>query len=198
MNSRVEASVDRIADRARGRYLSFLHGARSQTEQVAGRVRDGKKPVQTLSKLGVELSSISHRTTTKVVRNQTRLIEHQIDALAGRLHTAARADSLRDLVRDQIRLIPANASQLVEDTRQTFSAVAEAGGEVRDLFAGTVAELRGGAKKRAKPAKKTAKKKTAKKAAKKTARTAAKKKTARKTAKKATKKVSATAKTAAA
>lgn len=188
----VDVSADRIADRARGRYMSFLHGARSQTEQAAGRVRKGKKPVQTLSKLGVELSSISHRATTKVVKNQTRMIENQIDAFAGRLHSAARADSLRGLVRDQIRLIPANASQFVEDTRQTFSVVAEAGSEMRELFAGTVAELRGSRSKTAKPAAKKAKKRATRKAPKKAA-----KKTAKKTAKKVSKKASATPKTSA-
>lgn len=174
MNSRIDVSIDRIADRARGQYQNFIHGARSQTEQVAGRVREGKKPVQTLSRLGVELTSISHRATTDIVKSQARMVENQMDALAGRLHNAAQADSIRGLVRDQIRLIPASAAQFVEDTRSTFTVVRQAGGEVRDLVAGTVAEIRKPAAKPAakkaaatkKPAKKAAKKKVAKKVAK--------------------------------
>ena len=77
-----------------------------------------------------------------MLRSQTRLIEHQIDAFAGRLHAAARATSVRGLVRDQIRLIPENASRLIEDTRQTLSAVASAGGEVRSVVTSAVSDMR--------------------------------------------------------
>ena len=195
MNSNIDESIDRIAGRARGRYQSFIHGARSQTEQAAGRVRDGKKPVRTLSRLGVELTSISHRATSDIVKSQARMIENQMDALAGRLHNAAQADSLRNLVADQIRLIPANAAQFVEDTRSTFTVVKQAGGEVKQLIAGTVTELRqpkakAAAKKAAKKpaARKVAKKPASRKAtkkpavAKKLSEKAAKKKVARKAA----------------
>jgi len=192
MNPRADSSAERLASEAGGRYRTLVSGARSQTEQVAGRVVDGKKPVQALSKLGLELSSLSHRTTSKVLKNQTRLIEHQIDALAGRLHTAARAGSIRDLVRSQIRLIPQDASRFVEATSKTLSVVADAGGEVRQLFAGTVAELRGkpqgkttkpAARKKAKTAtRKAAKKKTAKKTARRKASASPRKATAKKSA----------------
>jgi len=175
MNSRTESQVDKIATEARGRYLHLVNAARSQTEQAAGKVRDGKKPVQTLSKLGLELSSISHRATSRVLKNQTRMVENQIDALAGRLHTAARAGSIRDLVRSQIRLIPQDASRFVEDTRQTFSVVAEAGSEVRNLFAGTLADLRGKSAAGKKPAGKKAKPAARKKAKAKPAKVARKK-----------------------
>ncbi len=171
----MNAQVDRLTDKARGRIENIVSGARHQTEQAAGRVKQGKKPVKTLSRMGQELSSISHRATTKVVRSQAKLIENQIDAFAGRLNTAAHATSVRGLVSDQIRLFPENAAQFVEDTRNTLAAVAEAGGEVRQLFSGTISELRGTpapARKKAaakpaakKAAKKTSKKKVSKKAA---------------------------------
>ena len=175
----MNAQVDRLADKARGRIESIVSGARQQTEQAAGRVKKGKKPVKTLSRMGQELSSISHRATTKVVKSQTRLIENQLDAFAGRLNTAANATSVRGLVTDQIRLFPENAAQLVEDSRNTIAAVAEAGGEVRQLFAGTLSELRGARttsqkKAPAKPAAKKAARKTAKKKVSKKATPAAK------------------------
>ena len=188
----MNAQVDRLTDKARGRIETIVSGARHQTEQAAGRVKKGKKPVKTLSKMGQELSSISHRATTKVVKAQTKLIENQIDAFAGRLNTAANATSVRGLVSDQIRLFPENAAQFVEDTRNTIAAVAEAGGEVRQLFSGTIAELRGAA---ATTRKKTPAKPAAKKAARKTAKKKVSKKAAApaKTAKKATAKAAADA-----
>lgn len=183
----MNAQVDRLADKARGRIESIVTGARQQTEQAAGRVKKGKKPVKTLSRMGQELSSISHRATTKVVKSQTRLVENQIDAFAGRLNTAANATSVRGLITDQIRLFPENAAQFVEDSRNTIAAVAEAGGEVRQLFAGTLSELRGARstsrkKAPAKPAAKKVAKKTKKKVSKKAAPAA---KTVKKAAEKA-------------
>ena len=127
-----------------------------KTEQAAGRIRDGKKPVKTLSRLGVKLTDVSHRATAKVLKQQTTLVENQIDALAARLRTAAKADNLSDLVRGQIRLIPVNTSQFLTDTRASLAIVADAGGEVRQLLAGTVADLRGRGKAPAKAAKSTA------------------------------------------
>ena len=162
MNPRLESSINRIAEQARIRYAAMLDAARSQTEQAAGLIRNGKKPVKTLSRFGVKLTDVSHRATAKVVKQQTALVEHQIDALASGLRVAANAEGLGDLVRGQFRRIPANASQLLTDSRATLSIVAEAGGEVRQLLAGTVAELRGGRKAPKKASKKTAKASTAK------------------------------------
>lgn len=160
MNPRVESSINRIANQARGRYAAWLDSARSQTAQAAGRVSKGKKPVKTLSRLSVKLSTVSHRTTTKVLKQQTKMVEHQIDALAGRLRTAAHAETIGDLVRGQIRLIPENTSQFVNDSRAAFSIVADAGSQVRQLIAGTVAELRGRTAARPKPTAPKAKTKT--------------------------------------
>ncbi len=164
MNSRVESSINRIAEQARGRYAAWLDSARTQTEQAAGRVRKGKKPVKTLSRLGVKLSDVSHRTTTKVLKQQTKMVENQIDAFAGRLKTAAHAETIGDLVRGQIRLIPENTSQFVSDSRAALSIVAEAGSEIRQLIAGSVSELRGQSETRTRTAKPAAKKPAAKKA----------------------------------
>lgn len=198
MNPRVQRSIDRIAGQARLRYSAWLASARTQTRQAAGRVRDGKKPVKTLSRLGVKLSDVSHRTTSKVLKQQAKLVEHQIDALAVRLHSAARAENLGDLLRTQLRLIPANASQLLTDGREALSIVAGAGSEVRELVAGTVAELRGekpaAAAKKAAPKPKRAAKKTPAKRKAPARKAAPRKATARKTP---AKKITAEAETAA-
>jgi phasin family protein len=121
----------------------LLDSARSQTEQAASRVQDGKKPVKRLSRLSLELANVSHRATSKVVKQQARMLEHSIDAVAGRLHKAANADTVVDLVRGQFRLIPEDASRILRNTRETLSIVAGAGTEAGQLFRGTVAELTG-------------------------------------------------------
>jgi phasin family protein len=143
MKLQIENSISRIADQARGRYFELLKGARQQTESVAGKVSKGKGPVKTVSKLGLKLSAVSHRTADKVLKQQTRMVEHQIDAIANRLHAAASATDIRDLVGTQIRLIPENAARFASDARDTLGIVKSAGQEVGKLVKGTVAELRG-------------------------------------------------------
>lgn len=142
MNAKFENTMSRIADEARGRYASLVRQARRRTETAADRVVLGKKPVKTMSGLGLKLTAISHKTADKVLQQQTRLVEHQLDALAGRLKAVADARNIKDLVRTQIRLIPQNVSRLAEDTRGTLSIVAGAGLEVRDVLKNTIAELR--------------------------------------------------------
>ena len=156
MNPTFENTMSRIADQARGRYARLVMGARQRTEFAAGRVALGKKPVKTITGLGLKLTAISHKTADQVLRQQTRLVEHQIDAVADRLKAAADARNLRDLVRTQLRLIPQNVSKIAVDARDTLSIVAHAGIEVRDVVKSTISELRG----KGHSAKKASRKKT--------------------------------------
>ncbi len=143
MNLQIENSMSDIAQKARGRYEDAVKGARQSTEKAAGRVSKGKKPVKTISRLGLKLSGVSHRTANKLWKQQTKLVEGQIDAVAGRLKAAADAEDLRDLVETQLRLIPEHTARLANEAREALNIVKGAGGEIREFVKGTVAELRG-------------------------------------------------------
>ncbi len=166
MNPQLEASINRIQDRARGRYQQLLEGARSRTERAAGRIDSGKKPLHTLSNLGIKLSGVSHRTTDTLLKHNTQLLENQLDIIAMRFSKAADARSVRDLVGTQLGLVPEQVGRLAADTRASLGIVLKAGSEARELLKGTVSELRGSAIAGArKPARrKAAKKSTAAKA----------------------------------
>lgn len=138
-----ENSINDIADKARGRYEDALRGVRRRTEKAAGRVSKGKKPVQSISRLGVKISGVSHRTTNKLWKQQTKLLEKQFDAVAGRLKAAAGAENLRDLLETQMRLFPENAARFADEAREALIIVRGAGGEIRELVQDTVAELKG-------------------------------------------------------
>jgi phasin family protein len=143
MNLQIETKISDIADKARGRYEDAISAARKGTEKAAGRVSKGKKPVKAVSRFGIKLTGVSHRTVNKLWKRQTKLVEDQIDALAGHLKAAANADDLRNLVRTQIDLIPENASRIKDEAREAFDIVKDAGGEIRDIMKVTVDELRG-------------------------------------------------------
>lgn len=144
MNLQIETKISEIADKARGRYEDAISAARKGTEKAAGRVSKGKRPVKAVSRFGVKLSGVSHRTVNKLWKRQTKLVEDQIDGLAGRLKAASTASDLRNLVKTQIELIPENASRIKTEAREAFEIVKAAGSEIRDIMKVTVGELRDG------------------------------------------------------
>lgn len=192
MNSQIEASIDQIEDGAedivagaRGGVRGLIVSARRRGERAADVVVKGKKPLATLSGVGLKLSAVSHRTTDRVLKQQTELASNQLDMVAARFRAAAGATGLKDLVAEQLRLTPEQFRRLGQDARQSLSIIAAGGSEVRDVVKGGLTELsnragKGGAKKRG-----TAKKKAARKAV---AKPAARRKKVSKKAKKVSRK----------
>ena len=143
MNPQIENAISRIFDQAQSRYSDMITGARQRTGNAAGKITKGKKPVKTLSKMGLKLNAVSHRTADKVLRQQVKAVNSQIDITATRLRNAADARSVRQLVADQVRMIPENAALFAGNARETVSIVAAAGSEVGSILKNTVAEFRG-------------------------------------------------------
>ena len=81
MNLQIENKISDIADTARGRYEDAISAARKGTEKAAGRVSKSKKPIKAISRFGVKLSGVSHRTVNKLWKRQTKLVEDQIGVL---------------------------------------------------------------------------------------------------------------------
>ena len=95
MNLQIEDKISEIAERARDRYDGAVSAARKSTEIAAGRVTRGKKPVKTVSRLGVKLCGVSHRTMNKLWKRQTKLVEDQIDVLLRAAEKAVVANGIK-------------------------------------------------------------------------------------------------------
>jgi len=174
MNISVENIFNRAAEDARGRAESVISAAQDGVERAGDWVTKGKTPVRRISDMTLRLANISHKTTEKLVKHQTKTVESTLDAAGARLKAAARAESLGALVKTQANLIPATTSRVVDNVRGTVTIFGDAAEDVGEVVKTTVTDFR---QKAVKPAKKTAKKKAAKtkkKAAKKTRRTATK------------------------
>ncbi|ANO51025.1 hypothetical protein [Woeseia oceani] len=189
MNQPIEQSMDRIATAADSGLHSLVNGARQRSKRAAQRVTAGKKPLQALAGLGLKLSAVSHRTTDRILKQQTALTANQLDLIALRFESAADASCLRDLVKKQIRLTPEQLSRLGRDTRASFGIVLDAGSEARDVVADTLGSLRKPRKVAKAPARKAAK--TTKKTVAKASKSA--KKTSKKVVRKAAGKTAAAA-----
>ena len=142
MNLQIEDRISEIADKARDRYDEALDRARTNTKKAAGRVSKGKKPVRTVSRFGIKLSGVSHRTVNKLWKRQTKLVEDQFDAVASHLKAAAGAQDIKDLFETQIDLIPDNTNRFKDEAREVFGIVKDAGSEIRGILKETVDELR--------------------------------------------------------
>lgn len=176
----IENSLNRASELTRDRLESVVNGARSSTESVASRMNSRKQSVHQLSMLSLKLTKVGHQTADKLLKQQARLVENQLDLIAGRLKAAAKARDLRDLITSQLPLLPEGGSRILSETRATVNVFVEAGSEVRGLLKETVAELKG-----KKPAKRASGKKTAARKAT-TKKAAAKKTPAKKAAAKKT------------
>jgi hypothetical protein len=188
MNPQIEQSINRISAGARGSVRAVIDGARARSHYAAKTVTKSKKPLNTLSGLGLKLSAVSHRTTDRVVKQQTQLAANQLDVIAARLESAAGATCLRDLVKKQLRMTPQQLQRFGRDTRDSLAIIVEGGSEVREVVKGTIQTLR---RQDVKPGAKAkrAKKKVAKTVRKTARKTAAAGSAAKKTAKKRAKKV---------
>ncbi len=181
----IEDGAGEIAAGARAGLKGLVSSARDGGRRAAETVRGGKQPLNTLTGVGLKLSAVSHRTTERVLKQQTAMAANQLDLLAERINAAADASCLRDLVRRQIRLTPEQFSRLGSDARESFKILANGGSEAREVIRGAYGELTG---------KRPAPRRKASKAASKAASTAkSAKKTARKKAKKVAKKAKAAA-----
>ncbi len=162
------------AERAREQAEGVIESAKSGARKASDWADAGKKPVKKVADAGLKLSSISHRTTDKLLRKQAQVLEGEFDAISDYFDDVADAGDFRSLARVQLELLPQLARRAIGNGRDAAGIVAEAGSDVRSLFAKTVTDLRGSkakarktVKKAAKTARKTAKKakSTAKKAA---------------------------------
>lgn len=189
MNPQIEQSINRLSAGARDSVQAVVSGARARSQTVAKTVSNTKKPLNTLSGLGLKLSAVSHRTTDRMLKQQTQLAAHQLDAIAARFESAADATCLRDLVKRQARMTPEQLQRFGRDARESLAILVEGGSEAREVVKGTWQALR---KQDIKPrAKAKRKKRTASKTARAVARTTtpvAGKTSARRTKKKAARK----------
>lgn len=138
MTPQLNETLDRIAAGARANFRAAVAGARGRGHKAARRVAETRRPLEALAGVGLKLSAVSHRTTDRVLKQNTQLAVNQLDAVATRLESAATATCLRDLVKKQIALTPEQFARLRSDARASLSIVAEGGSEAGSVLKSAV------------------------------------------------------------
>lgn len=190
----VEKVVKPIIDRSINVVSDTLSGTRDAVVSGAHFLERSERPVKILTNAGLRLNKITHHSIASLVRVEGHMIEGTLHATARRLEKAANANSFRQLVSDQMALMPKTRDRLTRDARKALDVLVETRDDLRDMISDTVAEfgdLRDDVTERAKTAARKTKqtaKRTTKKATAKARKTGAQaKKTVRKTAAKVTK-----------
>jgi len=197
--------IEKLARDVRAEYGTMatrtIKRLRAATLDTADMIDGSRKPVRKITEAGLRINRISSKGVEKLVKQQATFVDTAIEAGAHRLELAARADSFRALLGDQISMLPNARHWAVLNARKTIAIVKDTGDEIGGVLRTTVAApttTRKPAKKkaatkarRAAPRKAAAKKPAVRKAA--GRKTAGKKKTTRATSRKRVSKTKAAA-----
>ncbi len=196
MNNPVQKFVRPLVDSSVRALTDTLSSSRDLAVGGAQLVARGRKPLHLMTESGLRLNTISHKSIARLMNVQAEMVEGTLVATAKRLETAANANSVRELVSDQVALLPATRDRLTGDARKALDVLSDTGEDLRELVTETFADLQDNGEDAVEEVVATARRTTRKasntaKRAKKKATTAAKRATAktRKTAANAKKKV---------
>ncbi len=157
-----QTAREQLQTRARDFSEAAVEAARGSVLGAANRVNVAKQPIRTLAVAGQRLSNVSNRYFEQLFGQQAHTLEGVIEAGAERLKRAAKAESLKDLIKGQRTLGNAGRERLAKDLMATWKIAADTGNEIRDLAVETYAELVHGVQTRRAPAAARAKRTTRK------------------------------------
>jgi len=140
-----------------------VRAAREATVRSADRIKALKAPIRAVSRSGVKLTVISQGTVERLINLQEQLVTNALNDAASQLERVARAENVRELVRDQADVLRATRERVVTDIGQAVAILKDAGIDVRKVATHTYASVRGKGEEAAPRKAKTARRKTARK-----------------------------------
>ena len=136
-------------------------------ERAASLVESGITPVNYVVNTAIRLSDIANQSANRFLEHQRNMAIGTVEASAHRLKIAASASGVRELLKDQVELIPATRDRIRADLNKAWGIALETRDELRTLFSDGAKGLNQTTKTTSKPTSKaaTGTKKTVKKSA---------------------------------
>ncbi|MFK8016166.1 MAG: phasin family protein [Gammaproteobacteria bacterium] len=141
MNNPMQEFVRPLVDTSVRMVTNTLSGSRDLAVNGAQLVAKGRKPLHLVTESGLRLNTISHKSVARLMNVQAEMIEGTLVGTAKRLETAANANSVRELVNEQVALIPATRERLADDARKMLTVITDTGEDIKELVTGTVEDL---------------------------------------------------------
>jgi len=160
MQEFVADSTAALGNQVRKIRKDSVKSVRGAAVDSAENLKSLKSPVRTLARSGIKLTAVSHSTVASLIELQSEVLTSAISDAALRLERASRADSVIDLVREQIEMIPATRTRIVEDAQRTASIFKHAGRDLRGVVTHLYEKVVEPTEEKAATTAKTAKRKT--------------------------------------
>ena len=105
-------------------------------EAVAGgadNLKALKSPVRVVARSGVKVTTVSQTAVASLSERQSDVLTAALTDVAVRLERAAKADSIVELVREQIELGQATRGRIVEDAQRAVEIIKVAGRDLKGV-----------------------------------------------------------------
>jgi hypothetical protein len=106
---------------------------REGLEMSADGIKAMKKPVHAFAHSGVRLAAVSQRAAQSLIELESEVVTSALTDAAHRLERAAKADDIRDLVRDQTEMLGATRERLADEAKRAVAIFKVAGRDVRKV-----------------------------------------------------------------
>jgi phasin family protein len=91
----------------------------------------------------VKLTAISQGAAERLIQLQEQLVTSALTDAATQLERAARADNVKELVKDQAEVLRATRERIVSDITEAVTILKDAGGDVRKVATHTYESVTG-------------------------------------------------------
>ena len=132
-----------LAERASRLRTEPVKAARAATVKSAQRIKALNPRIRAVSRSGVKLTAISQGAAERLIQLQEQLVTSALTDAATQLERAARADNVKDLVKDQAEVLRATRERIVSDITEAVTILKDAGGDVRKVATHTYESVTG-------------------------------------------------------
>ena len=127
----LEEQARGLAEMAENLRKERVQAARKAARDSAARVRLLNGRVRALARSGIRVTNISHGAVENLIELQAEIVNSALNEAAAQIERLANTGSLRDLSRDQARVLLAARQRIVDDLSRALEILKEAGGDVR-------------------------------------------------------------------
>jgi len=122
-----------IAGKVRKARKNSLASAREAARGSAESIKSLRSPGRVVSRAGIKLTTVSQSLSQNLIELQADVVTSAISELALRLERAANAETIVDLFRDQIELVPATRARITGDAQRAAQILRDAGRDIRSV-----------------------------------------------------------------
>ncbi len=134
MNPTVENIVSKVAAGPLAWGQLAIDSSRTAAGMASNVMINAQRPTRRLLKAGLKINSVTHNGIADLMKHQARMLEGTMSAGAQRLDLVAEADNLRNLIKDQVALLPQTRDRLLGDARAALEILNEAREDLMEVI----------------------------------------------------------------